>query len=239
VAALVEQLEPGPPDLEAVVKLIAALAPTMEPLLGYVWRRHLLAALLRRATSADVPPAAARPTVVGFADMVGFTAASQQLDTPALAALVDRFEALAYERILHRGGRVVKMIGDEVMFAADDPAAAADIGLGLVETYGAAEVELQVRVGLARGPTLSWEGDLFGPVVNLASRLVNVARPGTVLIADDLGELLSATPAFVLRHLRAVRLKGIGRVRPWVVRRPAAEPAPSPDGRRLRKPRTA
>jgi adenylate cyclase len=110
------------------------------------------------------------------------------------------------------------------MFAADSAGAAAEIALALVEAY-AGSVELpDVRVGLAYGPTLSWEGDLFGPVVNLASRLVGIANPGTVLVADELGGMLEADPAFVLRHLRPVPLKGIGHVRPWVLRRPGGGP---------------
>ncbi len=113
------------------------------------------------------------------------------------------------------------MIGDEVMFAVEDGVAAAEIALGLVEAYASDETLPDVRVGLALGPTVSWEGDLFGPTVNLASRLVNLARPSTILISDDLGQQLEGSPAFTLRHLRPARLKGIGRVRSWVLRRAA------------------
>ena len=78
----------------------------------------------------------------------------------------------------------------------------ADIAIALVEAY-ARDADLPgVRVGLACGPTLSWEGDLYGPTVNLASRLVNFARPNTVLISEDLGKLLADDPRFALRHLR-------------------------------------
>lgn len=199
-----------------LVGRIEALAPNLEQFLGYVWRRHLLAALRRRSAT---PSAADRTLTIGFADLVGFTAMSQALDPHELAVMVDRFEALAYEHIPERGGRVVKMIGDEVMFAVDEGAFAADIAVALV---GALEQEADlpgVRIGLASGPTLSWEGDLYGPTVNLASRLVNIARPNTVLISDELGNLLRDDPRFDLRHLRPVNLQGIGRVRPWVLRR--------------------
>jgi adenylate cyclase len=195
---------------------IAALAPSLEQFIGYVWRRHLLAALRRLSAR---PSAADHSLTVGFADIVGFTAMSQALDARALAAIVDRFEAIAYEHIPARGGRVVKMIGDEVMFAVDDGAFAADIAVALVDAHARDSVLPDVRVGLAGGPVLSWEGDLFGPTVNLASRLVNLARPATILVSDELGERLSDDPRFELRHLRPVRLHGIGRVRPWALRR--------------------
>lgn len=203
----------------------------LERLLVYVWRRHLLAALLRRA---------ARPTVgeeqvtVGFADMVGFTALSQALDAHALAAMVDRFEGIVYEHIPKHGGRIIKMIGDEVMFAVDDVRAAAEIALSLAEAHAAAPDFPDVRVALANGPAVAWEGDLFGPTVNLASRLVAMARPRTVLVSDALGAELEGAPALAVRHLRAMPLQGIGRVRSWVLRRAdvAPPPAPSKRGRR-------
>ncbi len=205
--------------VQAIADRITALVPQLEPFLGYVWRRHLLAALFRFAAARGDDGAAGLVLAVGFADLVGFTAISQQLTARQLAAMIDRFEALAYEHILERGGRVVKMIGDEVMFTAEDPLAAAEIALALVDAYSDDATLPDVRAGLAVGPTLSWEGDLFGPTVNLASRLVNVARPGTVLISDELGKQLQGKPTFEFRHLRPMPLRGIGRVRVWVMRR--------------------
>jgi adenylate cyclase len=209
--------EPAAPAATAeLFERVRTLAPALEQLLGYVWRRHLLAALLRISAT---PAAADRDQTVGFADLVGFTAISQALDSKALAAMVDRFEAVVYEHIPARGGRVVKMIGDEVMFAADDAETAAQIALELVDAHARDDILPNVRVGLASGPTLAWEGDLFGPTVNLASRLVNLARSQTVLVSEALGQLLLDNAAFALRRLRGVRLQGIGRVSPWVLRR--------------------
>jgi adenylate cyclase len=199
-----------------LVTRIQLLAQGFDKMLAYVWRRHMLAAVLRLSAT---PSAADRELAVGFADLVGFTAMSEALDAQELAQIVNRFEAVAYDHIVERGGRVVKMIGDEVMFAVDDPAAAAEIGLALVEAYARDDALPDVRVGLAYGATLAWEGDLFGPTVNLASRLSNISRPRTVLVSEDLGGRLQEQAQFTLRHLRPVNLKGLGRVRFWVVRR--------------------
>jgi adenylate cyclase len=215
-AARLERAAGGHAAVPDLVARIEVLAPSLEQFLGYVWRRHLVAALRRLSAT---PSAADRTLTVGFADLVGFTAMSQALDTHELARMVERFEATAYEHIPERGGRIVKMIGDEVMFAVDDAAFAADIAIALVEAHARDAALPDVRVGLASGPVLAWEGDLFGPIVNLASRLVNLARPASVLVADDLGERLRDDPRFELRHLRAVNLHGIGRVRSWVLRR--------------------
>jgi adenylate cyclase len=222
VTASVEQVEraraagaPADSSFAELAERIGTLAPSLERMLGYVWRRHLLAALLRLWTA----PEADRVQTVGFADLVGFTAMSQALDPRELSAAVDRFEAIAYEQIPGRGGRVVKTIGDAVMFAADDPVVGAQIALGLVEAHARDRELPDVRAGVASGPVIAWEGDLFGPTVNLASRLVHLARPGTVLVAEELGDRLRHEPAFALHHLRPVRLQGIGRMRPWVLRR--------------------
>jgi len=210
-------------SVEAIANALPSFLTDLEPFLSYVWRRHLLAAVFRFA-AATGSPSPTRPMAVGFVDLVGFTAVSQQLDAEALAALVERFEALAYEHIPERGGRVIKTIGDSVMFAADEATVAAEIALALVEAYARDAALPDVRVGLAYGETLSWEGDLFGRTVNLANRLVNLARPGTVLASEELGQQLKTNGGFVLRHRRRIGLKGIGRVRVWVVRR---APAPA------------
>jgi adenylate cyclase len=209
-----------PPDriLDALVTELPSLLPTIEPFLSYVWRRHLTAAVFRIAAAGTAETKRAGALAVGFADLVGFTAISQQLDEAELAALVDRFEALAYEQITRRSGRVIKMIGDEVMFCADVPLVAADIALALLAAYASDAALPEVRVGLAFGPVLSFEGDLFGPTVNLASRLVNIARPGTVLVPDELAAELQNASSFTLRPLRPLHLKGIGRTRAWVLR---------------------
>jgi adenylate cyclase len=213
---------------DVVIAQTTALAPSIESFLAYAWRRHLLAALLHNSAAERREATGEHGLTVGFADMVGFTPLSQQLSEGELAAVVDRFEALAYEHIPERGGRVVKMIGDEVMFAVDDGVVAAEIALALVEACGREESLPEIRVGLAMGPTVSWEGDLYGPTVNLASRLVNIARPSTVLASEELGKLLEGSPAFQLRHLRALKLKGIGRVGLWVLRRAGAGTSAKP-----------
>jgi adenylate cyclase len=224
VATSAEQLNlsqsAATPDqiVNGLVAGLQPLLPTLEPFLGYVWRRHLMAAMFRIAAISSTDAAQDGALSVGFADLVGFTAISQQLDEKELASMVDRFEVLAYEHIARRGGRVVKMIGDEVMFSVDTPTVAAEIALALVEAYSGDAALPEVRVGLAHGPALSFEGDLFGSTVNLASRLVNIARPGTVLVSDELATRLQDASEFTLRSLRPLRLKGIGRAHVWVLR---------------------
>jgi adenylate cyclase len=205
----------------------ATMLPTMPRIMDYVWRRHLQVAARRsaaRETQDDLHP---DHLVVGFADLVGFTALSQQVDEHVLAAVVDRFETIAYDTVVQLGGRVVKMIGDEVMFVVDDIRSAVEIALTLAETYSADEELNEVRVGMACGPALEREADYFGPTVNLASRIVGIAFPGTVVTSDDIHDALEGDSSFSWRSLKQRRLKDIGKVSLWSVRR-----AGDDDGRR-------
>lgn len=205
---------------------VAALAESVvrdhEPFLTYIWRRHLASAISQTVAAASANESNSDQVVVGFADLVDFTTLSRQLSELELCRVVTRFEAIAYEQVPDRGGRIVKTIGDEVMFAHVDPASAAETALALSEACARDETVPEVRVGLAVGPALAWEGDLFGNTVNLASRLVGVARPSTVIVSGDLAASLEGNATFEVQELRKTRLKGIGKMRPWVLRAAAA-----------------
>jgi adenylate cyclase len=202
--------------------------PAMARLLEFVWRRQVAAGIRRTMMlrSRGAAPGESPVLVVGFADMVGFTLLSQHLSDPELAAVVQRFEELSHDIVTALGGRVVKMIGDEVMFVVESVAAAARIGLDLADAYADDELLSDVRVGLALGPVLLREGDYFGTTVNLAHRIVNIGNPGTVLISDELqSALLEVAPdEFTTKSLRPRLLKDLGRVQLWWLGRVGHEP---------------
>lgn len=189
---------------------------TFVAILEQVWRRHLQSAARGRLSSPSGPDAPVQ--AVGFADLVGFTALSQQLDTRALAAVVDRFETVAYAIVGGHGGRVVKMIGDEVMFAVDDPDEAVRCAVDLAESYHEADDLSDVRVGVAYGTVVDRDGDLYGPPVNLASRITSIAYPGSVVIDDEVRQRVTVSDEFEIRSMLPRRLKHIGRVQLHVVR---------------------
>jgi adenylate cyclase len=186
-------------------------------LLGYIWRRHARAAF-GRAVEA-VANETETSLGIGFADLVGFTALSQELPESDLASLVSRFESLSHDTVIQLGGRVVKMIGDEVMFAVPENKAGVEIALSLADAYSD-DADLQdVRVGFACGNVLQLQGDLYGPPVNLASRIVSIARPRSVVVSEAVFESLRDDPDYEWRSLRPRTFKGIGRVPIWRVRR--------------------
>ncbi|MDT8916152.1 adenylate/guanylate cyclase domain-containing protein [Amycolatopsis sp. PS_44_ISF1] len=211
-------------DDRQVARLVERLLPELEQVQNFVWRRHL-AAYAARAFAAPDEDLETRTQVVGFVDMVGYTRLTRQIDEDELSQVLDAFESLATEVIAEHHGRVVKMIGDEVLFVADEPAAAAEIALTLTERTSAAPDRPAVRAGLASGRILSRLGDVYGSVVNLAARLTSVARPGTILVDRELAGALESRPEFDLRTRRPVAVRGYHRLRPSALRRARDEPS--------------
>ncbi len=215
------QALPGADEAMVAADLLSAMAAqslAIDRLLVYLYHRHL-AVEVERQSFAQRDGAAGVDTVVGFSDLVGFTALSQELEDAALARLVEDFGAAATNVVGEAGGQIVKMIGDEVMFSADDPLDAVEAALTLAEEMAVMHEGLTVRTGLALGPVVRHEGDLFGATVNLASRLTGLARPGTLLVNDALAERLEGCARFRQRPLRPRPLNGIGRVRAFAVSR--------------------
>lgn len=209
------------------VKVAEAIAGTGEllPVLGRVllqgWRRQLAAAAVRAVdnTAASIadPETGTAQLAVGFADIVSFTSLSRQLDAEGLATLIERFEVAATEICADLGGRIVKSLGDEVLFYSDDPQALVEIGLRLAERSERDEGFPRLRVGLAYGEVVTRLGDVFGTPVNMAARLTAVALPSSVL-ADPTLAAMVGEPYWAVR-LKPRQLQGLGRIRPWALRR--------------------
>jgi class 3 adenylate cyclase len=154
------------------------------PLMQSVLRAHMETAIRRMRAARDEHSVDLMRMAVGFIDLVGFTSLSRKLTPRELADVMAQFEALAHDVIVARDGRLVKLIGDEVMFVAVDVAAACDVALTLVERF-AGDPAVTPRAGLAAGPLLMRSGDYYGPIVNLASRIAELAVPQEVLVTAE------------------------------------------------------
>ena len=219
--ALMEHLAAteGETDPEQAVRHIEAMCTQMEQLLIYSWRRQLAAAVARIAETPDGAGTSSNVLTVGFADLVSYTRLSQRLEQRELGMLVQRFEGLASDVVTAGNGRVIKTVGDEVLFTADDPVSGAVIALSLSEAMAVDEIVPDVRVGLAHGTVLRSLGDVYGPTVNLASRLTSLAQPGTVITDPETGAALALNDDLVLVPQRARQLRGIGQLEPLLVAR--------------------
>lgn len=202
-----------------------ALMMLLERSVVYVWRRHMQAALGRRLDPTVETDHHTDVLAVGFADLSGFTKFSKALSPAELTEVIDTFEAAAFEAAAGTEGRVVKLIGDEVMFVAPTIAGAVGIALDLRDRLRSVEVSAgvpmpAVHCGIAVGPTVAVGGDVFGTTVNLASRLTSIARRDTVVVPRSCAEELAAVGGLVVRPARrSYSLKGIGDTRIAVVDR--------------------
>lgn len=180
---------------QQVMRALEIIPPVMHSLL----RSHLELAIRRMRSARDARSVDLVRMTVGFVDIVGFTVVSRALTPRQLAEVIREFEGVAHDLVAARDGRLVKLIGDEVMFVTRDAAAACDVALTLVERY-AASGGVTPRGGLAAGPLLSRGGDYYGPIVNLASRIADQAVPREVLVTGDVvaqvtGQTIGFEPA--------------------------------------------
>ncbi|MDQ1710780.1 MAG: hypothetical protein QOE45_230 [Frankiaceae bacterium] len=187
---------------------IAAVTPAVGRALDVVLRHHIDAARrqFEQSDSNDVALLGQVRGAVGFADVSGFTALSQVATAAELSRLLTTFENVATTLVQERGGRVVKFIGDAVMFVTPRAASAVDIARAMVAWVAERDAP-SVRAGLSYGLLLSQDGDYFGPPVNLAARLAAVAEPGQVLLSADLNEKVKDaydTVALAARTLRGI-----------------------------------
>jgi adenylate cyclase len=190
------------------------------PIVEHIWRRKYLAATHRLTTGAitlrglhsddlDYPLVRA----VGFADLVDFTARTESATTRQFAELIREFHDKAWDIINSRGGRIINFIGDAVFFVADNLEAGAEVALGLAAS-GMTDSCGPVRVGMVWTRVLATQGDIFGPGVNLASRITSIAEPNEVFIGPTASARLSRIPRYSVVPQPPIDARGIGRVMP-------------------------
>jgi adenylate cyclase len=226
VSALVHRVEELRRDsgdtadpIQIAQQMIEGFEAPFEELLVYVWRRHLAAAVARTAAmSARDEDLHTVDLTVGFADIVSFTALSNELSEERIGDLVELFEARCADVVAAHRGRVIKSIGDSVLFVNDDPIQAYDTAEGIITVVGRDTRMPDIRVGLASGSVVMRLGDVFGPPVNMASRLTGVARRNRIIIDARTAELLPGDQ-FETRPLPARPVRGFGIVEPVAVRR--------------------
>jgi adenylate cyclase len=180
-------------------------------LITYALRRQL-GAVARRESGGRLDPAqAGEELCIGFVDLTDFTVLSTRTELDAIGTLLQTFASLAFDVIAETPGRVVKLIGDEVMFVCPESGDATRAALQILE--GCTDAGLpSARGGLAEGRVLRQGGDYFGPPVNRASRITQIASPGTVLIDDAVRGRLAGIDDLHVEPAGERRLKGLGAI---------------------------
>jgi adenylate cyclase len=208
--------------LEVVSEVGARVVPKIEALLLFVWRRQFAAAVHRALTAQRDPNELPRLSV-GFVDIVDYTRSSRGWDAARLERTLETFERDISLRVAAVGGRVVKTLGDGVLFVAPDARSAAEVALDTVAAHEEDDDLPSVRAGVASGAVLERLGDVYGEPVNLASRLSDEARPGSVLVDRKAAADLEDAEGLRVRPLERRSVRGFRALSPFLVRR--AEPS--------------
>ncbi|MGA8544870.1 MAG: adenylate/guanylate cyclase domain-containing protein [Mycobacterium sp.] len=183
----------------------AQFVPRVGAMIDAVHRHHLVSTRTFIEGVVTGPSAGSVVCGVGFADLSGFTALTQKMTPAELSAMLTEFGNTVSDVVHADGGRIVKFLGDAVMWVSSDPERLAKAAIDLVAHPRAREAGVQVRAGLGYGEILTINGDYFGNAVNLAARLVAAASPGQILAAAEVHEKLPDWPATVMDPLQ---LKG-------------------------------
>ena len=208
-------LSPGASELELAQSyevLVREVSPLLGPLCDDVLRVQLRHTLEVEAVSAAERAAGmlpgARSVAVAFADLVGFTRLGEAVPPEELENLASRLTSMAHD-VVAPPVRFIKTIGDAVMFVSPDPVGLLRASLELLAAAEKHEDFPQIRVGMSYGSAVSRAGDWFGSPVNVASRVTDVARPDSVLVAEPAREAIGDADGFEWSFAGARHLKGV------------------------------
>jgi adenylate cyclase len=160
-----------------------------------------------------------RPPAMCFLDITGYTRLTEERGDEAAADLAARLAGLVRRSSLEHGGTPVKWLGDGVMFYFRQPAAAVLAALEMAEVVGSHGLP-PAHVGIHAGPVVFQDGDYFGRTVNLAARIADYARPGEVLVSQEVVDAAEGGPV-AFTEIGPVELKGVpGTLRLHIAHRP-------------------
>jgi class 3 adenylate cyclase/DNA-binding transcriptional MerR regulator len=161
-----------------------------------------------------------RPPAMCFLDITGYTRLTEERGDEAAADLATRLATLVRRSSQEHRGTPVKWLGDGVMFYFRESADAVLAALEMVEVVGRHGLP-PAHVGIHAGPVIFQEGDYFGRTVNLAARIAEYARPGEVLVSQEVVDAADGGPV-TFTEIGPVELKGVpGTLRLYAARRHA------------------
>jgi adenylate cyclase len=196
---------------EAARQLAPLMGPVMQQQLEVHLREQATREVITRADRESGGLARTREVGVCFADLSGFTRLGQRLPPDEIGAIGNRMAEMAGD-VARPPVELIKTIGDGVMLVSPRTHALLDAAIALRAKARAEGVEFPpMRAGIALGPAVQRSGDWFGPAVNCASRIVDVARPGSIVVDEPARDQAGDGREWSKRKRK--RLKGIeGRV---------------------------
>jgi adenylate cyclase len=155
-----------------------------------------------------------RNIAVMFTDIKGSTSYFEKYGDIAGLMMVSECNDKLRSAVERHGGHMIKTIGDAIMASFDDCPAAVQAAVEMqcalrdFNLGKAPDDRVSIRVGLNYGTGIVKSSDVFGDVVNVASRVESAAHPDQIVISGAVSQQISPTGLFQVRHLGKYALKG-------------------------------
>lgn len=175
---------------ELILGIEQNLAPLMNPLIQRLHREYLLEATIEDAffhlagSEAEAAELGSVDTTIAFVDIASFTALAEMSGDDTAVQVLDRIDTIVRPLLVEHDGKLVKHVGDGFMLAFRDPGASVQFAVAMQAELARDRDLPAIRVGINTGPALYRTGDYLGSAVNVASRVVNSAMPGQVLLTE-------------------------------------------------------
>jgi adenylate cyclase len=201
--------------LEAQADLGSRMAPLIEQATlamyhgqqEHAWSKAFVESVEGALDRAGLLRRVRQPPAMCFLDVTGYTRLTDERGDQAAADLATNLATLV-RRVSHEhGGEPVKWLGDGVMFYFEDPGHGVSAAVDMVEALEAGGLP-PAHVGIDAGPVVFQEGDYFGRTVNVAARIAEYARPGEVLVSQEVVDAADGAPV-TFTEIGAVELKGV------------------------------
>jgi adenylate cyclase len=201
--------------LQAQADLGSRVAPLIEQALlaiyhgqqEHAWSQGAVEMVERALEGAGLYRRLERPPAVCFLDITGYTRLTEERGDAAAADLAARLAHLVRRSSQEHDGTPVKWLGDGVMFYFREPGDAVLAAVEMVDVVGRHGLP-PAHVGIHAGPVIFQEGDYFGRTVNIAARIADYARPGEVLVSQEVVDAADGGPV-TFSAVGPVELKGV------------------------------
>lgn len=205
VAEMLEVTNPWGEEMNTLTEqaLIAVYRAQQE----HAWHENFVEDVESALERAGLRARSGLPPAFCFLDITGYTRLTEERGDEAAAELAARLSKLVRQRAEHHRGKVVRWLGDGVMFFFREPGPAVMAALGMMKDIDEAGLP-PAHVGVHAGPVVARGGDYFGRTVNLASRIADYARPGELLVSQEVVDA-AELPDVELSPIGPVELKGV------------------------------
>jgi adenylate cyclase len=173
----------------------------------HAWSQVFVEHVERALEGAGLHTRLDRPPAMCFLDITGYTRLTEERGDEAAADLATTLATLVRQCSQEHDGTPVKWLGDGVMFYFREPGNAVLAALAMVAAVRRHGLP-PAHVGIHAGPVIFQDGDYFGRTVNLASRIAEYARPGEVLVSQEVVDAAEGGPV-TFTEIGPVELKGV------------------------------